>query len=48
VVGAEDDAQAADAQQDAEDLRVVVPDFKEEKRDDDDDYYGPEVYELRA
>jgi len=43
LVRSENDAQTADAEQDAEDLRVVVADFEEEEGDDDDDYDGPEV-----
>ena len=48
VVGGEDDAEPADAQQYAEDLRVVVAHAQEEEGDCDDDYNGPEVDELRG
>jgi hypothetical protein len=44
VVGAEDDAEATDAAQDAEDLGPVVADFEEEEGDEDDDDDGEEVY----
>jgi len=44
VVGAEDDAQTADAEQNAEDLRVVIADAQEEEGDYYYDGDGPEVY----
>lgn len=48
VVGAEDYAETADAEEDAEDLRVVVADLEEEEGDYYDDGDGPEVDELGA
>jgi len=48
AVGAEEDAHAADAEEDAGVLGDVVADFEEDEGDDDDDDYGPEVYELRG
>jgi hypothetical protein len=46
LVAAEDDAEPADAEQDAEDLRVVIAHFEEEEGDDYDDDDGPEVDQL--
>lgn len=46
VVGAEEDADAADADEDADDLGRVVADVEEDEGDEDDDYDGPEVDEL--
>lgn len=46
VVGPEEDAHAADAEQDADDLQPVVAHLEEEEGDDDHDDNGPEVDEL--
>lgn len=46
VVGAEEDADAADADEDAGDLRRVVTDVEEDEGDEDDHDDGPEVDEL--
>lgn len=46
VVGGDEDAHAADADEDAEDLGVVVADVQQEEGDDDDDDDGPEVDQL--
>lgn len=46
VVGAEEDADAADADEDADDLGGVVADVEEDGRDEDDHDDGPEVDEL--
>lgn len=47
VVGGEEDAHAADADDDAEELGPVVADLQEEEGDGDDDDDGPEVDQLR-
>lgn len=46
VVRAEEDADPADADEDADDLRRVVADVQEDGGDEDDHYDGPEVDEL--
>lgn len=46
MVGGEDEAEAGDAEEDAEELGVVVADVEEEEGEDDDDGDGPEVDEL--
>lgn len=48
VVGAEEDAHAANADEDSGDLSVVVAHAEEEERYNYDDDYGPEVDELGA
>ena len=48
VVGADEDADAADTDYYAEDLRGVVADAEEEEGDCYYYYYCPEVYELGA
>lgn len=48
MVGADEDADAADADYDAEDLGGVVADAEEEEGDCYYYYYCPEVYELGA
>lgn len=47
VVAREQDAGAADADEDADDLEDLVAHAQQEERDDDDDDDGPEVDELR-
>lgn len=47
VVRAEEDAHAADAGEDAQDLGPVVADPEDEEGDRYDDDDGPEVYQLR-
>lgn len=47
VVAREQDAGAADADEDANDLEDLVAHAQQEERDDDDDDDGPEVDELR-
>ena len=47
VVRAEEDADAADADEDADDLGGMVADVEENARDEDDHYDGPEIDELR-
>ena len=46
VVAAEEDADAADADEDADDLRWVVAHVEEDGGDEDDHYDGPEVDQL--
>ena len=46
VVGTEEDAHAADADEDADDLGGVVAHVEEDEGDEDDHYDGPEVDEL--
>lgn len=46
VVGAEEDAHAANADEDADDLGGMVADVEENEGDDDDHYDGPEIDEL--
>jgi hypothetical protein len=48
VIGAEENAHAADADEDAEDLGPVVADAEEEEGYRDDDNDGPEVNQLRG
>ena len=48
VVGAKEDADATDGDEDAGELGGVVADVEEEGGDEDDDDDGPEVYELRG
>lgn len=46
VVGAKEDAHAADADEDADDLGGMVADVEENEGDEDDHYDGPEIDEL--
>ena len=46
MIGAEEDADAADADEDADDLGGVIADTEEDGRDEDDHDDGPEVDEL--
>lgn len=46
VVGGDEDAHAADADQDSEDLSPAVADFEDEEGDDYYDNNGPEIDEL--
>lgn len=46
LVGSENDAYAADAEKNTDDLGPVVADLEEKKGDYHDDYDGPEVDEL--